>query len=158
MHSNLEGVSGGAIVCGAAGLGIGGTASKARTNNNVNFFVDGRFDTLVAADDNITFSSGHTALAAGETCFFAVWIVEGNTISTTQGEIVATADVTNGKKNVPFPAKQADKALLGLIQVATVGAATFTPGTTNLSATNVFDAYTDCAVMPTVPVTSYPSS
>ena len=158
MHQNLEGASGGAITFGAAGLTIGGTASKARTSNNIDFVVDGKFDTLLAADDLITFSSGHTALAAGETCFFGVWIVVGNTISTTQGKIVATADVTAGKTHVPFPDKVADKALLGLIQVATVGAATFTPGSTNLSASNVFDAYTDCAVMPTVPVTTYPSA
>jgi len=90
----------------------------------------------------LAFSTG-TALAASQACLFAVWITSGGTITTTQGPIVAAGDPC------PVPAQTtANTTLVGLIKVTTSSAVTFTPGSTDLSATGITPAYYDCMDMP----------
>jgi len=64
-------------------------------------------------------------------------------VTTTQGPIVAADDPC------PVPTQAtANVTLVGLIKVATSSAATFTPGTTDLSATGITDTFYDCMDMP----------
>lgn len=123
--------------------------------NNVLYSIDGVFNT-VAANNNVQFSSGHSTLAAGCECLFALWVNSAGTFSTTQGKVVDTASLSagTGQKVVPLPDVIASNALVGLIKVKTAGAATFVPGTTNCNATNVTCTFYDTNRMPTAPYTS----
>ena len=159
MQANQVGDRGGCRVFTKAGLTYGGDASNITLNtaNVINYTIDGVYYAK-AVVNNQAFTSGHTALAAGQECHFAVWVDSAGTVTTTQGKIVATADLagTGGSAElvVPFPDVVASKALIGLVKVLTAGAATFTAGTTALNATNVTATFQDTAVMPTSPPTS----
>lgn len=156
MDQNRVGDRGGNICFSKAGLAQSiVTAGTLNIVNNVRFAVDGITYEL-AAVNNAPFSSGHTTLAAGCECLFALWLDNGNNITSTQGSIVDTASLssTGGTKVVPLPNIVSDKALFGLVKVKTAGAATFVPGTTNLNATNVTATFYDCSVMPSKPFLS----
>jgi hypothetical protein len=153
MQDNIVGARGGCINHSRAGLGAviaGCVAGDFVQNNVVNYTVDGRWNHL-AASNNRAFTAGHTAFANNNICLFAVWVSENNVFSTTQGKIVATADTATGKAVVPFPDVISNAALIGLIKVKAGVGATFTPGTTNLNASNITTTYVDCSVMPTAP-------
>lgn len=123
--------------------------------NNVTYAVDGVMNTI-SNNWSQLFSSGHTTLAAGCECHFAVWVNAAGTVSTTQGKIVDTASLSSsgGTKVVPMPEVVSAAALIGLIKVKTAGAATFVPGTTNLNATNVTATYQDTMRMASTPALS----
>jgi hypothetical protein len=90
----------------------------------------------------LTFTAG-TALGNSQACLFAIWITADGTVSTTQGPIVAAGDPC------PVPSQAtANTTLVGLIKVTTDSSTTFTPGSTDLGASGVTDAYYDCMDMP----------
>lgn len=141
MSFNLEQANSGYMSFGAAGLAEGTNSATFKTTATLAFTSNGVFKSKNATD-NLTFSSGHTALAQNQACLFGVWIDGSGNVTTTQGPIVAAGDPC------PVPAAgAAGTTLVGLIKVTT-GATTFTPGTTDLGAANVTDAYYDCSLMP----------
>lgn len=147
--NNLNGSYGGNMGLSKAGLAEGTAANTFKTANTFLFTVDGVVYSY-AATDNVAFSSGHTALGNNQTSLFAVWIDSASAVTTTQGDVVNTVDLTDNKVALKMPDILDDKALIGLIKVATA-VATFTPGSTDLGATNVTDTYYDCSVMPSRP-------
>lgn len=139
MSYNLEQAYSGFASYTAAGLAIGTTTGTFKTSNTLNFTNNGVFKSK-AATDNLTFTAGHTALAAGQACLFAIWINATGTVSTTQGPIVTSTDPC------PTPTQTSNNVtLVGLIKV--VATAVFTPGTTALGTGNTV-TYLDCARMP----------
>ena len=141
MSYNIEQANSGFLSLTAAGLAEGTNTATFKTVNTLTFTNNGVFKSK-AATDNLTFSTG-TALAASQACLFAVWISSGGTVTTTQGPIVAAGDPC------PVPtAAAANLTLVGLIKVTTSSAVTFTPGSTDLSATGITGAYSDCMDMP----------
>jgi len=141
MSYNIEQANSGFLSLTAAGLAEGTNANTFKTANTLTFTNNGVFKSK-AATDNLTFSTG-TALAASQACLFAVWISSGGTVTTTQGPIVAAGDPC------PVPTAAASNlTLVGLIKVTTSSAVTFTPGSTDLSATGITGAYSDCMDMP----------
>lgn len=141
MSYNIEQANSGYLSLTAAGLAEGTNANTFKTANTLTFTSNGVFKSK-SATDNLAFSTG-TALAASQACLFAVWITSGGTITTTQGPIVAAGDPC------PVPAQTtANTTLVGLIKVTTSSAATFTPGSTDLSASGITGAYYDCMDMP----------
>jgi len=141
MSYNIEQANSGFLSLTAAGLAEGTNANTFKTANTLTFTNNGVFKSK-AATDNLTFSTG-TALAASQACLFAVWISSGGTVTTTQGPIVAAGDPC------PVPTAAASNlTLVGLIKVTTSSAVTFTPGSTDLSATGITGAYYDCMDMP----------
>lgn len=152
MDQNQVGGRGGNRTFDKAGLTIGTDVAKFKTAATVDFTINGYMYNK-GATDNIAFSSGHTALGNNEVCMFAVWLNTGGSFSTTQGPVVSQTDVTNGKNAVRMPDVIDDKALVGLIKVKTA-IATFTPGTTNLNATNVTNTYYDVSLMPVNVITA----
>lgn len=155
MDQRQTGAHGGNIVLAKAGLAGSANNIAFNTTNNVVYTVDGVAYSKAAAN-NVAFSSGHTALAAGCECIFAVWVDSSGNITTTQGAIVDTASLSGGTgtKVVAMPDVVASKALIGLIKVKTAGAATFTPNTTAMNASNVTTTFYDTSVMPGSPLTS----
>ena len=141
MSHNIEQANSGFLSLTAAGLAEGTNANTFKTANTLTFTNNGVFKSK-SATDNLAFSTG-TALAASQACLFAVWIGSTGTVTTTQGPIVAAGDPC------PVPTAAASNlTLVGLIKVTTSSAATFTPGTTDLSASGITGAYSDCMDMP----------
>jgi len=141
MSYNIEQINSGYASLTAAGLAEGTNSGKFKTQNTLTYTSNGVFKSYNATD-NLSFSAGHTALGQYQACLFGVWIDGSGTISTSQGPIVAAGDPC------PVPgAPAANLTLVGLIKVTTA-ATTFTPGTTDLGAANVTDAYYDCLAMP----------
>ena len=141
MSYNIEQANSGYLSLTAAGLAEGTNSATFKTVNTLTFTSNGVFKSY-AATDNLTFTAG-TALAVSQACLFAVWITASGTVSTSQGPIVAAGDPC------PVPGQvTANTTLVGLIKVTTDSATTFTPGTTDLGATGITDAYSDCMDMP----------
>jgi hypothetical protein len=141
MSYNIEQANSGFASLTAAGLAEGTNSATFKTVNTLTFTNNGVFKSL-AATDNLVFSAG-TALAASQACLFAVWVNTSGTVTTTQGPIVAAGDPC------PVPTQAtANVTLVGLIKVTTSSAATFTPATTDLSASGITDVFYDCMVMP----------
>lgn len=139
MSYNIEQVNSGYVSLTSAGLAIGTTTGTFKTASTLTFTNNGVFKSK-AATDNLTFSSGHTALAAGQSCLFAIWIDTSGNVTTTQGPIVASPDPC------PVPTQiTANVTLVGLIKVAAT--ATFTPNTTALGTGNTA-TYINCMLMP----------
>jgi len=141
MSYNIEQANSGYLSLTAAGLAEGTNANTFKTVNTLTYTSNGIFKSK-AATDNLAFTAG-TALGNSQACLFAVWITSGGTVSTTQGPIVAAGDPC------PVPGQvTAGTTLVGLIKVTTSSAATFTAGSTDLSATGITAAYSDCMDMP----------
>jgi len=141
MSYNIEQVNSGFASLTAAGLAEGTNSATFKTTNTLAFTNNGVFKSK-GATDNLAFSTG-TALANSQACLFGVWINASGTVTTTQGPIVAAGDPC------PVPTQTtANTTLVGLIKVTTSSSATFTPATTDLSATGITGAYYDCMVMP----------
>jgi hypothetical protein len=142
MSYNIEQANSGFLSLSAAGLAAGTNTGTFKTASTLTFTNNGIFKSK-SATDNLTFSSGHTALAASQACLFGIWVNASGTITTTQGPIVAAGDPC------PVPgAAAANVTLVGLIKVTTSSSGAFTPGTTGLAASGVTAAYSDCMDMP----------
>jgi hypothetical protein len=140
MSYNLEQAVSGYACYSPAGLVIGTTTGTFKIATAIAFTNNGVFKAK-AITDNIPFSSGHTALAIGQNCLFAVWINATGAVTTTQGPI------TTGTDPCPVPTQTTSNVtLVGLIKVSLCTAA-FTPGTTALGTGNTA-TYFDCARMP----------
>ena len=158
MDSNRVGDRGGNVNYSRAGLGAvitGCVAGDFVQNNVINYTIDGQWNQL-AASNNRAFSSGSLPFSNNNICLFAVWVSANNVFSTTQGKIVSSQDAlsTGGKTVVPYPDVISNAALIGLIKVKAGVGVTFTPGTTNLNASNITTTYIDASGMPTVPFLS----
>jgi hypothetical protein len=141
MSYNLGQANSGYLSLTAAGLAEGTNSGTFKTVNTLAFTNNGVFKSK-AATDNLTLSTG-TALAASQACLFAVWINASGTVTTTQGPIVAAGDPC------PVPSQTtAGVTLVGLIKITTDSSTTFTPGTTDFSASGITDAFFDCMDMP----------
>lgn len=141
MSYNLGQANSGYLSLTAAGLAEGTNSATFKTTNTLAFTNNGVFKSK-GATDNLVFSTG-TALAASQSCLFGVWIDGSGNVTTTQGPIVAAGDPC------PVPSQTtAGVTLVGLIKVTTSSAVTFTPGTTDLSASGITDAFFDCMDMP----------
>lgn len=125
---------------GCAGLAEGTNANTFKTSNNLHYNINGR-SYFKAATDNLAFSSGHTALAAKQTCAFFVWLDTSGNVTTTQSAIVSNSQAVGYQKGAWEWPQQDSKACIGAIIVDCQNAATFTPNSTDLGATDVVDTY-----------------
>lgn len=141
MSYNIEQANSGFLSLTAAGLAVGTNTGTFKTANTLAFTNNGIFKSK-AATDNLTFSAGHTALAASQACLFGIWISAAGSVTTTQGPIQAAGDPC------PVPTTPTNVTLVGLIKATTSSAVTFTPGTTGLGASGVTAVYSDCMDMP----------
>jgi hypothetical protein len=153
INQNAQ-MSGGNLNFGKAILAEGTNVATFKTTTNTIVYTIDAVQATKAPTDNLAFSSGHTALAALQVCLFAVWLDSAGAVTTTQGKIISTADLSNGITVLAMPADQNSKCCIGLIRVATAAATTFTPGTTDLSAAGITATYYDCACLPARPLTS----
>jgi hypothetical protein len=86
--------------------------------------------------------------AALTKCLYLVQINAAGTVSMKKGTEQLTADVTAGKATLDYPLPDAGNVPIGYIKIALANAATFTCGTTDLSATDVTATYYDTCGVP----------
>lgn len=125
-------------------------ANRFELNSAVNYTISGR-GYLKAATANLAFSAG-TALAAKQKCAFFVLLDTAGNVTTQQSSIVPNSQAVGyqpGAWDWPLPA---DKVVIGAIVVETQNSATFTPGSTDLGATDVVDTYINCVMDYSTPV------
>ena len=143
MSYNLEQSNSGYGSLSSGAIAITTAKAKFKTTATIPYMLDGKFYSK-AATDNLVFSSGHTLLTGGQSCLFALWLDANGDVSTTQGPIVTAGDPC------PVPPTPANKALFGLIKIATAGTTAFVPNTTELDAANVTTTYINAGRMPGV--------
>lgn len=125
---------------GCAGLAEGTNAHTIKTSNAVHFEVGGQAY-IKAATDNIAMTAC-TEQAANMTALYLVTISAAGTVTLTKGTDVAASGTP------VLPACPADSAVLGALKVALANDATFTSGTTDLSATDVTATYANFGFYP----------
>uniref|UniRef100_A0A6H1ZXW8 Uncharacterized protein n=1 Tax=viral metagenome TaxID=1070528 RepID=A0A6H1ZXW8_9ZZZZ len=156
MTLNLNELARGGTVClSKAGVAIGGTTSKARTNApngaGVDFAINGILYHVADADNNIVLTGDvQTALY---TNVYLVCINSANTITVVQGDEVLSASLTAGSVPLHWPTPTVNTCPIGAIKVA-AGAGAFTPGTTALTGGTVTVTYYDLFAVPASPLTS----
>src|SRR3990167_5584176 len=92
MSYNIGQVNSGYVSYTSGALAISGvSALKFKTTATVTFIIDGVFKSK-SATDNLVFSTGHTSLAAGQSCLFGVFLDASGNVTTTQGPIVTNGD------------------------------------------------------------------
>ena len=148
MLNLSEIVKGGTLCLSKAGLAIGGTTSKARTNApngaGIDFAVGGKLYHIADADDNITFTA--KTVTALYSCVFTICALVGGTLSTVAGTLVLTTSVAAGTPLL-VPEATAGTCPIGYIRVD-AGTSVFTAGTTALTGGTVTVTYVDCFALP----------
>jgi hypothetical protein len=141
MSYNIEQINSGFVSLTSGAIAAGTTAGTFKTTATITFTNNGIFKSK-SATNNLTFSSGHTALGNSQACLFGLWLDASGNVTTSQGPIVAAGDPC------PVPgAPAANRTPFGLIKVSTSSSETFTPGTSTLGTGNTV-AYTDISAMP----------
>lgn len=151
-------IRGGTFCCSKAGLAEGTNANTLKTaapnGAGTDFCIDGIMYHDVDADNQAM-----TALAAQAVLTTCIYLVTVNGSATpaltiTKGTEQLTADLTAGTHTLAWPTPPADSCPIGAFKVACASTATFTSGTTDLSAANLTVVYYDLASVPTAPLTS----
>ena len=154
MDQNIIGSHGGNLNFENASLATSAvTANRVNVANKVNYVIDGKFYHGLVIN-NQAMSSGHTAFANNQACVFAIWADTAGAYSSTQGAIVDSQAVEQGKLAVPLPDVVDTKCLIGLIKVKAGVSATFTPTDTAFNATNINSVFYNTVQMPSKPFTS----
>ena len=141
MSYNIEQANSGYMALTAGGLTYGSSVNtKLKTANTVPFVNNGILKSYTTAE--VAFTSGHTSLAANQSCLFALWLTGAGVASTTQGPIVAAGDPC------PVPTQTtANTTLIGLLKISSTVA--FVPNTTALNGVSgVTYTFYDTALMP----------
>lgn len=124
-----------------AGSANGTPASSTATTATVTYTIDGVFyskgDTA-----SIAFSSGHSTLAAGYACIFLFQLDSSGNFTSVQGPVVASSITPQ------MPRPTSGQCPVFAIKIVTSGSATFVPGTTLMTATNVAETYYDLSNRP----------
>lgn len=122
-----------------AGVAEGTNANTFRIVNATNYSIAG-LGYLKAATDNLAFTAGHTALGNSQRCAFFVCLDAAGNVTTIQGDIVTPSPSGEVRRAAEIP-NPTDRVVIGAILVTTGSSATFTPGSTDLSAAGVTGTY-----------------
>lgn len=82
------------------------------------------------------------------TCLYAITFDAGGNFASVQGTPVLTADLVSGVNALEWPQPADGFCVIGYIKIETRLTYDFTPGTTALSATGVYDTYYDVCTAP----------
>jgi hypothetical protein len=127
-------------------------ANRFEMNAACNYNISGR-GYLKAATANLSFSAGHTALAVLQMCAFFVMLDSSGNVTTVQSAIVPGTRAVGYKTGAWDWPISSTLCCIGAIIVETRNAATFTPNTTDLGATDVIDTYANVVLDYGQPVT-----
>jgi len=143
---------------GCAGLAEGTNANTFKTSNILHFNIGGRAY-VKAATDNIAFAAetaltaAFVAQAALKVCIYHFFIDSAGAITVVQGtQYPATTEQSYQARAIDIPFVDG-KACIGALKIQTNNAATFTPASTDLGATDVVDTFYNFADDLGTPVT-----
>lgn len=143
---------------GAAGLAEGTGANTFQIANILHYCINGRAYRK-AVTDNIAFAaetsltSAFAAQAALKVAMYFFFIDTAGAVTVSQGtSYPATTQQDYVSRAIEWP-EVANKACFGAMKIQTNNAATFTPGSTDLSATDVVDTYANVGDDYGVPMT-----
>lgn len=154
MQNLDSSIRGGTACFSKAGLGIGSTGSQVKiaapNGAGVDFAINGiMYHKADAASVAITADDEQ---ANGTYCIYLVCLNAAGTLSTVKGNDVDTTSFEAGAATAAWPTPEDDTCPIGAVVVKAGGSATFTAGTTALSATGITDTYLDFFAVPTKPL------
>ena len=145
MHNSTYFMSAnGGFSLGNAGLAEGTNANTIKTTVAVDYVIDSVVYSK-AITDNIAMTA-QPVQAVSTTCQYAVTINAAGTVAIRKG----TEQPTGSGFPLTWPNIPATDAVLGAIKVVTGAAATFTSGSTDLSAAGVTATYVNAVALPKV--------
>lgn len=155
----------------SGGLAEGTNANTIKTVADISYVIDGRFYSK-STTDNIAISySGPTVYQAaaggiqsvnggftggvnGSTRIYGIFLNAAGDVSILPGPIVDSAELAAGRVSLQWPDAPAGVCPIGGMRIALTAGTTFTPGSTDLSATGVTDTFYNLADMPANPLTA----
>ena len=171
MSDNLSLSQGLTVALASAGLAEGTNANTIKTTADITYTIDGRFYSK-ATTDNIAISySGATVYQAaaggiqavnggftggvnGSTRIYGIFLNASGAASIVPGPIVDSAELAAGRVALPFPDAPNGVCPIGALRVALTAGTTFTPGSTDLSASGVTATFYNLADVPATPLTA----
>ena len=156
MYENIGLTRGGTLCLSRSAVAEGTAAATlllaAPNGAGTDFAIDGLI--FHKADvDNIAMNA-QTVQAISTTCLYAVQLDSAGAVTIKKGVEVPTLDLTNGVKVLNWPLPDAARCAIGYIKIVTGAAATFTSGTTDLSAAGITATYNSVVLPPVAPLTS----
>ena len=118
-------------------------SSTSIVTNPVVYTIDGVFYS-VASTASIAFSSGHAAQPVLTQCYYLFQIDSAGNWSSVQGPILSTSS----PETLQMPRPTAGCCPIFAVKVSLASTATFTPGTTLFTASNVTETYYDLSIRP----------
>lgn len=171
MSDNLS-LSQGATLClASAGLAEGTNANTIKTTADITYAIDGRFYAK-ATTDNIAISysgasvyqaaaggvqainGGFTGAVGGSTRIYLICLDTSGAVSLVPGAIVNSTELAAGTVGLQFPDAPKGVCPIGAVRIALTAGTTFTPGSTDLSATGVTDTFYNLMDVPANPLTA----
>jgi hypothetical protein len=141
---------GGTMCLSKAGLAEGTNANTIKTaapnGAGIDFMIHGKLYHL-ADGDNIAMTACATQ-AALTSCLYLVSVNAAGTVKITKGTEQLTANIGVGKASLVWPECPENECPIGGFRIDLVSTATFTSGSTDLSASNVTDTWWDFGLVP----------
>ena len=171
MSDNLSLTQGLTIALNSGALAEGTNANTIKTTADVAYVIDGKFYSK-STTDNIAISysgasvyqaaaggvqainGGFTGATGGSTRIYLLCLSTAGAVSIVPGPIVNTTELTAGRVALPFPDAPIGVCPFGALRVALTAGTTFTPGSTDLSASGVTGTFYNLADVPATPLTA----
>jgi hypothetical protein len=171
MSDNLSMNAGATWALNSGGLAEGTNANTIQIATAINYVIDGRFYNK-AITDNIAISysgpsvyqaasggvggmnGGFTGGTNGSTRLYLICLSTAGAVSIVPGAIVDSAELAAGRVALQFPDAPLDVCPIGALRVALTAGTTYTPGSVDLSAAGITDAFINLATVPANPLTA----
>jgi hypothetical protein len=165
---NLALSQGGNIAFTSGAWAEGTNAGTIKSTADIVYTINGEFKTKAATDNiaiaytgpaiysqnSVEQSGGFVGAVGGSTRLYGIYLDGAGAVSIVPGKIVNSAELAAGTVALEFPSMQADKACVAALRVAVTAGTAFVPGTTDLSASGVTDAFLNLSSIPGKPLTA----
>lgn len=171
MSDNLSLAQGGSFAMSSGAWAEGTNANTVKSTATVTYTIDGRFYSK-AATDNIAISytgpavyqaaaggvqavnGGFVGGVNGSTRLYLICLNTAGAVSIVPGEIVDSAELAAGRIGLDFPDAPNGVCPTAALRVALTAGTSFTPGSTDLSASGVTASFIDLSTVPATPLTA----
>lgn len=149
----------------------GGATATIASTGTITYAIDGIFYTKSALSaqsiavsitkpdgsvDNGSFTGATNAVAgtSGSVRVYGIYLNSAGTVSVIPGPVCHAGELAAGIRSLQWPAPQKGMVCIGGVRVSLTSGTNFVPGTTNLNAAGLTNAYYDTLVLPGSPLTS----
>lgn len=171
MSDNLSLSSGFTAALSSGGWAEGTNANTIQNANTVTYVIDGQFYSKSATDNLAISYSGATVYQAaaggiqsvnggftggvnGSTRIYLICLSTAGAVSIVPGTIVDSAELAAGRVALMYPDAPIGVCPVAALRIALTAGTTFTPGSTDLSASGVTDTFYNLATVPANPLTA----